>query len=514
MRIGVNVGGTNTDAVLMDGSRLVAYVKAATTRNVSDGVIRAIRSLLDRHEAATGEIKQVMIGTTHFVNSFVERKGLLAPMIMRIGLPAARGVPPTSGWPEELRQLIGRDVVQVAGGFQFDGRKISPFDERAVVKAARDARARGVRAVAISCIFSHINNEMELRARDIFRQELPGAKITLSSEVGRLGMLERENAAIVNAALGDMGEQVMHSLQDALKQLSLDVPLYVSQNDGTLMSAEMAAAFPILTFASGPTNSMRGAAYLSQRRDAIVADIGGTTTDAGMLINGFPREATLVSDFGGVRTNFRMPDVVSSGLGGGSIVRPSGSTVTVGPDSVGYKLSSEALVFGGQTLTATDIAVAAGYADVGDRSRVRSLSGDLVKGALAAIKERFAETIDRIKVDAREAPLILVGGGSILIGEEVPGVSTTIVPEGAAVANAIGASIAQIGGEVDRVFLYGERGREAALDEARHEAMKRAVEAGAREDTLEVVDVLELNLISMPGEAVRVRVRAVGELAA
>ena len=116
-----------------------------------------------------------------------------------------------------------------------------------------------------------------------------------------------------------------------------------------------AEKFPVLTFASGPTNSMRGAAFLSGVHDAIVVDIGGTTSDVGSLQKGFPRQATVAVEVGGVRTNFRMPDVFSIGLGGGSLVVETGDGIKVGPTSVGYRIVSEALIFGGTTLTTTDV---------------------------------------------------------------------------------------------------------------------------------------------------------------
>lgn len=513
MRIGIDVGGTNTDAVLMDERSVVGAVKSSTTKDVSTGIFGAVRDLLESSTVDAGAVRQVMIGTTHFVNAFVQRKNLRKPMVLRIGLPASRGVPPTSGWPKDLRSMMDENVVMVHGGFQFNGKPITPLDESAIATAAREAKRLGLGSVAVSCIFSHIDSSMEQRAREIFMQEAPDVAVTLSSEVGRVGMLERENAAIINASLVDMGREVMSAFETALSRLNINAPIYVSQNDGTLMSAAHAALFPVFTFASGPTNSMRGAAYLSGKRDAVVADIGGTTTDTGALVNGFPREASLATDFGGVRTNFRMPDVVSVGLGGGSIVRQEGGAVTVGPDSVGYRLTEEAMVFGGDVLTTTDIAVAAGYADVGDASRVRDLPGPLIKEALAAIHAHFNEAVDRIKSDTGDVPLVLVGGGSILINEKTPGTTETIIPDNAAVANAIGASIAQVSGEFDHIYLYANEGRDAALKHAREQASRRAVEAGAVAETVEIVDVLELNIISMPGDAVRVRTRAVGDLA-
>ena len=229
------------------------------------------------------------------------------------------------------------------------------------------------------------------------------------------------------------------------------------------MSAAYVERYPVLTFASGPTNSMRGAAFLSDQENAVVVDIGGTTTDVGVLARGFPRESAVAVDVGGVRTNFRMPDVLAIGLGGGSLVRGD-DPVTIGPASVGFELTEKALVFGGRTLTATDIAVAAGLADIGDRKAVAGLDGAAVGRALDRIHVMVEDAIDRMKTSAEPVPAILVGGGSILIERELAGVSTLSIPEHSAVANAIGAAIAQVGGEVDRVLLLraggaGERHR-------------------------------------------------------
>ena len=146
-----------------------------------------------------------------------------------------------------------------------------------------------------------------------------------------------------------MARETISAFRQSIADLGITAPLFITQNDGTLMSADYAEQYPVLTFASGPTNSMRGAAFLSGLKDAMVVDIGGTTCDVGALTHGFPREASVAVDIGGVRTNFRMPDVYSFGLGGGSLVRED--PLRVGPQSVGYRITEEALVFGGDTLT-------------------------------------------------------------------------------------------------------------------------------------------------------------------
>jgi N-methylhydantoinase A/oxoprolinase/acetone carboxylase beta subunit len=256
---------------------------------------------------------------------------------------------------------------------------------------------------------------------------------------------------------------------------------------------------------------MRGAALLSGVQDAVVVDIGGTTSDVGVLVNGFPREASTEVDIGEVRTNFRMPDIISIGLGGGSIVRANGA-LTIGPDSVGYELQQRALVFGGDTLTTTDIAVAAGLAEVGDPKLVAGLDRALVTEALEAIQQLVERAVDRIKTSAGAVPVVLVGGGTILVKDTLAGASELIKPEHAAVANAMGAAIAQAGGEIDRVFSLDGSSRDEVLEQARAEATARAVAAGAEPSSVTIVDVDEIPLTYLPGNDVRIRVKAVGDL--
>ena len=232
-----------------------------------------------------------------------------------------------------------------------DGR-FHPLDRDGLRDTIRELVERGVRAVALSGVFSLVNPSHETEAAAIIGEEAPGMRLCLSHENGRMGLLERENAAALNACLGDMAALTIRGIGDALESLGISAPLFMSQNDGTLMDTGFAARFPVLTISSGPTNSMRGAAWLSGVRDGIVVDVGGTSTDVGSLVKGFPREAAVAVELAGVRTNFRMPDMVSIPLGGGTVVEPE--PFRMGPESVGYRLTERALVFGGGTLTATD----------------------------------------------------------------------------------------------------------------------------------------------------------------
>lgn len=507
-RIGIDVGGTNTDAVLLDGPRIAGWVKTATTADTTGGIITALHQLLAQTGIEPDAVAAVMVGTTHFTNAVVQRRDLTPVAAVRIGLPASASLPPFCDWPDDLAELCRGGVYMVRGGHEYDGRPIVPFDRTGMAEAAARIRDAGITAAAVSSVFSPLTAECEEQAAEILRQAVPGLRLTLSHSLGRIGLLERENVALLNASLADLAERTVGAFTAALAQSGLPSRLFLTQNDGTVMQAEVAQAYPVYSFASGPTNSMRGAAYLSGLEDAIVADVGGTTTDIGVLRHGFPREANSVIEIGGVRTLFRMPDLISLGLGGGSLVQPE--PLQIGPQSTGYDLTRQARVFGGEHLTATDLAAARHIVDLGDASLVTDLSPALLDTAFARIETMLAEGVDRIKTEAGDRPLIAVGGGAFLVPERLPGISEVVhLPDGA-VANAVGAAIAQVSGEVDRIFQGLER--EAAIAAARNLAEARAVEFGARADSLRVVDVEDLPIAYLPGNALRTRVRVVGDI--
>jgi N-methylhydantoinase A/oxoprolinase/acetone carboxylase beta subunit len=497
-RIGIDVGGTNTDAVLLEGGQVRHAVKTPTTADVTDGIVAALRLLAAHPAVGQGPIDGVVIGTTHFVNAVVQRRGLARVAAVRICLPASASLPPFCDWPPDLAERVRGEVFLLEGGHDYDGRPFMPFDEEGMRAAARRIRGSGIRAVAIAATFSPLDPSHEERARDILLAECPEATVTLSRDLGRIGLLERENAALLNAALGDLARVTVKGFEAAIAASGLRAPLYLTQNDGTVMAAAMALSLPVMSFASGATNSMRGAAYLSGLQDAMVVDVGGTTTDVGQLRHGFPREANSVVEVGGVRTLFRMPDLLSIGLGGGSLVRRD--PVRVGPDSVGYRLVEEALVFGGGTPTA-----------IGDRARAAALKRPLAEAALAAARGLIEDAVDRMKTEAGLVPLIAVGGGSFLVPPQLDGISEVVhVPHGDC-ANAVGAAIAQVSGETDRI--YREMSRAEAIAAAEAEAKQHAAAAGADPASLKTVDVEDMPLAYLPGNALRVRVRVAGAMA-
>ena len=515
-RIGIDVGGTNTDAIVLDAERrVVASIKTPTRANSGDGVAEAIDLVLEASGIPAAEVGAAMLGTTHCTNAIVERRGLGRVGVIRLGAPATTAVPPFEGWPEDLRAAVAGPAYVIAGGNEFDGREISELDEDGVYAAAVEMRGE-VDAVAVVGVFSPVADQHEARAAEIVYEVL-GIPVSRSVEIGSIGLLERENATILNAALirtlGDMADGFSRSL--AAHGIAADI--YFGQNDGTLMRLDYALRYPVFTIGCGPTNSIRGAAHLSGMSDALVVDIGGTTTDIGVLVGGFPRQSSRAAEIGGIRTNFRMPDVLSVGLGGGTIVRGRGvggaaddSPIVLGPDSVGYRIASEALAFGGATLTATDVAMAAGRLEIAGVP-APELDPELVAAGDRAIRELVEDAIDRMKPSAAPVPIVLVGGGSRVSPESLSGVSEVIRPDHAGAANAVGAALGDVAGQAEQVFSLRETSRQEAVETVRGDAISRAVEAGADPATVEILTLEELPVAYMEG-TVLVRARAAGRL--
>jgi len=507
LRIGIDVGGTNTDAVLVDDAGgVVSKTKVPTTQDPSEAITSALTAVLP---AETERVARVVLGTTHAVNAILERRGLRRVAVVRIGAPATRSVRPLFGWPEDLRSAVSAGEAVVRGGVEIDGRDVVPLDADEVAAFLRGVGA-GAEAVAITGVFSPLDPRQELAVAQLAAEALGPVPVSLGHRIGSLGLLERENATVLNAALGSVIGQVVSGLQVAMADHRLACPAFLAQNDGTPMAVGLARGLPVLTIGSGPANSVRGAAALSRLDEAIVVDVGGTSTDVGVLARGFPRESTAGVEMGGVRTNFRMPDLVSIALGGGSIVGSDGSP---GPRSVGAALTTDALVFGGETPTLTDAAVAAGRADLGVAARVGTSRARLLE-ALRRAEETVADAIDRAKTARGDSPVVLVGGGSVLLPDEVPGASCVHRPEHFEVANAIGAAIARAAGESDRIVVIEPGGRDAALEACTEDARDRAVEAGADPSSLETVWLEEVPLAYLDVPAVRVRVKVAGPLRA
>lgn len=526
LRIGFDVGGTFTDGVLMEEREVLAKAKALTTQDVTGGIVNALDEVLAQSGVDPAGIAMVSLGTTHTTNALIERRSLNRVGVFRLGAPATTAIPPLTGWPEDLKEAIGgHEVVHVIrGGSEYDGRDIVPLDEEAIAEACRQMKGK-VDSVAITGVFSPIISDHEERAAAIV-QDILGEEvhITLSHRIATISLLERENSTILNASVITVMQKAVNSLKTAASERGIRAPLFIVQNDGSVMSADYAVDYPIFTVASGPAASVRGSVYLSGIEDGVVVDIGGTSTDVAYIVKGFPRESSITVNIGGVKTNIRCPDLLSIALGGGTIVKHQQEEVSaLGPESVGYNLVRLGKSFGGPLLTVHDIAVAKGKLKrkldvfktdfVTQPDKVKALPNTLVNNAWEAIKATVEEAIDKMKTTAEPVPAIFIGGGAMVVPKEkLAGVSEVLCPDHFEVGGAVGTTIAEIGAYAEGVVDLEREDRDDAIALVTEQAKDNAQSAGAIRETVEVMDVEEIPFTYMPGKREKIRVRVKGKI--
>lgn len=520
-KIGIDVGGTNTDAVLVThDNTILSKTKRTTTADVSTGIKNALEEVLRLHPVDLSEIKYVMLGTTHCTNALVERKELNKVGALRLALPASKAIPTMTDFPEDLKNLLGKHFYMVHGGFEYDGRVLHQLIEKEIKDYLQKMKGE-IDSLAITGVFSKINNEQELQVAEWAKEVLgKDIKISCSHQIGGLGILERENATIINAALKNVADRMVMAFQETVITVGIKAQLFIGQNDGTLMSLDQVKDFPVLTISSGPTNSIRGAGALSKVENGIVIDVGGTTSDGGMLVNFFPRESTQAAQIGGVLTNFRMPDVVAVGIGGGTIVRFENNECNLGPDSVGYRLLEKGIAFGGDTLTLSDIMLSNGEVVIPNALAPEALQQKIglhtkldyyivVEKVKEQIQLKIEDLVDKLKTEAKLVPVIACGGGAFLLPKSINGASEVLFPENREVANAFGASIAQISEETEIVINTTQKDEKEEMDALIANARKKLLENGADEKTIDIIIKESTPLAYLPG-AVKLKVKLAG----
>lgn len=466
--LGIDVGGTNTDVVLLtrenEGISLRKSLKTPTTRDVMSGVVTGTRQILEgENEELASQISNIFLGTTQFVNAVVERSAELSKVaVVRLAGDATDSIAPFSTLPDDLRERVEGPHYYVKGGYDFLGKEFYPLDRAALEQVGESiSKLSDVNDVVVVGMFSSTCPSQEEEAARILEKNLPaGKRITQSHQVGEHNLILREHAAIMNASLRRLAMRVVRGFVTAFKE-EVKLPnakVFLTQNDGTLLPLTDALHFPIKTLGCGPTNSMRGAALLcagqqgiDSQQELFVCDIGGTTSDIGIVEpGGFPRLCNVGTTVGGVKLNSRFPDTVSVALGGGTIIDVENETVGVA--SVGYRLTTEARVFGGGTTTATDVAVAAGHMSLGNRDLATAvLSKTQAAKFIEMFVDKIARTIALLKTKPGDVTLVLCGGGASLLPHnvQIPGVHCVVIPKNAGVANAVGAALAQVGADID-----------------------------------------------------------------
>lgn len=330
--LGIDTGGTYTDAVLLDEETdlLVARAKALTTRpDLSVGIGHAIEKVLEASDASPQSIAMVSMSTTLATNALVEGFG------GRVGLILI-------GFEEEeiaragLRDAVGTDpVIFATGGHTHSGAQALPLDENSISGGLETFS--GVTGVAIASKFSTRNPEHEQRTREIVREAL-SVPVTCSHELSKaLGGPKRAVTAVLNARLVGLIDRLIVATEAHLAARNIQARLMVVRGDGALISAEQARERPIETILSGPAASVAGAQWLTGLQDAMVSDIGGTTTDICLLRGGLPKIDPKGAKVGPFRTMVEAVAMRTFGLGGDSEVHPETGLeggVRLGPQRV------------------------------------------------------------------------------------------------------------------------------------------------------------------------------------
>ena len=326
LRLGIDTGGTYTDAVLVDDNNdVLVAVKSLTTRHdLTIGIGESLRKIPQERLA---DIELVSLSTTLTTNAVVEGNG--APVCALLaGLSEAQVI--KSG----LREILEDDqIIRVDGGHDAGGKQANALDEE-TARTAILANKDKVSAFSVSAQFGVRNPSHEIRLQEMVR-ELTGLPVTCGHELATsLGAPRRALTASLNARMIPFIQALIEAVEDILKQLEITAPLMIVKGDGSIVNASTALVHPVTPILSGPAASVIGACAMSGAKNAIISDMGGTTTDIAIVTDGQPELASEGARVGDWQPMVETVKVYSIGLGGDSEVRFNGGNIKLGPRRV------------------------------------------------------------------------------------------------------------------------------------------------------------------------------------
>ncbi len=492
-RIGIDVGGTFTDAVIVagDGSIRIAKVPSTPGR-IERGFMDALGELLERGTSAAGRIGYLAHGSTVATNAIVQRRLAQTALVTNDGLRdvLAIGTQMRAAvydlWTPEPSSIVPRDLCfAVRGRIDAEGAEVEPLDEDGVRSVAVELRAAGVEAVAVMLLFSFLSPAHELRVGELLAEELPGVPVSLSCRVvPELREYVRASTTVLNASLLPLMSSYLAALGSEVEEAGVTVPIHLMQTNGGVAPAARARELPIALAASGPAAGVIGGARLAElvgEGDALTFDMGGTTADIGLVLGSDP-QVRFSGEAAGMPINLPQIDVLCIGAGGGSIARVDEfGSLTVGPGSAGADPGPAAYGRDGDEATVTDAHVV-----LGSLSSERSLAGgvplDQELAAAAVMRsvgaplglgpEAAAEAILRIANanmanalrlmtvarghDPRRFALVAIGGAGPMhacaLADEL-GIPRVVIPRYPGVAAALGLLATDIRHDLRRSWL-------------------------------------------------------------
>ncbi|MEJ2097156.1 MAG: hydantoinase/oxoprolinase family protein [Deltaproteobacteria bacterium] len=540
MIIGLDVGGTHTDVVLLSEEGILREVKVPTdTAHLFHTVLKGLENITEGVDLQ--DVQRVVLSTTLATNAIIQHKIPEVGIIVSSGpgIDAAHFKPNTFYYP-------------VAGSIDHRGREIASIDEDEIEAVGEELVQRGIRHLGVVGKFSVRNPSHEIRIQDILQNKFE--KIFLGHRLsGNLNFPRRIATAFLNASVYPIHKEFFTAVSDSLKAKGIDLPIRILKADGGNVKFESSIDFPGQTILSGPAASVMGAvAFAPHDRETLVLDIGGTTTDMTVLVNGVPLLAPLGIDLGETKTLIRSMDVYSIGIGGDSLVRLGGEDIVIGPERLG-----PAMAYGGPVPTPTDALFVLGRMENGNQQK--SIAGIApIAAALNMTVEETAEkifdltcqkilseatamvmrlnrkpvyTIYELQEGLRLNPkdILILGGPAPLFAERIKQLSAfevRVIPKWS-VANAMGAALARTTCEV-ALFADSEQGSllapgedyslaiqknftaQDAIDIAYDLLKAKAIARGANPGHLdmELIENLQFNMVrgfSTTGKNIRIR---------
>lgn len=463
-RVSMDIGGTFTDIVAYDqDAGVYAATKASTTPgNLSAGVISGLESIV----SDLSDIEFLVHGTTQGINAFLERRGVPVLLLATAGVEdvyhIARG-PRTELYNAQYRKpkplLERKDVIGIGGRLDDQGREIRDLDEVALRQAARKAADEGYGAVAVAFLFSYKNPTHELRARDILLEELgDDFTVSLSHEAAKEWReYERTSSAVVEAYTGPVVRNYLHDLEEKLATRGLAAPVHIMQSSGGVLTAESARRHPLQTLLSGPVGGAMGGVELAEvsgRRNLIGVDMGGTSFDVSLVVDGKPDVST-EAKLEGLPMLMSVVNIHTVGAGGGSVAWLEAGGLRVGPRSAGATPGPACYGRGGTEPTVTDANLVLGRVDpewfaggafaldraaalnsmstVGDQLALDPI--EMAEGICDVANSQMAQAIRTITIsrgiEPREFALVAFGGAgpmhAVFLAKEL-GIPEVIVP--------------------------------------------------------------------------------------
>ncbi|MCG0274821.1 MAG: hydantoinase/oxoprolinase family protein [Thermosediminibacteraceae bacterium] len=526
MIIGLDVGGTNIDAVLLKGKSVIEVAKVPYDPSaILEGICEAVDKLT--RDIDPGEVKRVNLSTTISTNAVLEGRTSPVGMILESG-PGL----------EASFLACGEENVFLDGYIDHRGQEVAPFSENLVHEASRRFKRRGILAAGIVTKFSVRNPSHELKAKNLLGGDFN--PVTMGHALsGKLNFPRRVFSTYLNSAVYDRFNSFAKAIKRAFEERGIKAPVNVLKADGGTMSLAKAVSFPVYTILSGPSASVMGCWILSNfSKDAVILDIGGTTTDISFLAGGVPLLEPQGINIGKYPTLVRAIFSYSIALGGDSAVRVEEGRLIIGPRREGPPAA-----LGGSRPTPTDALIVKGQLDFGNKKRaylaIKELGQaigmepeDVANLILEKMGNMIKEEVEGLLMELNSRPVytiqeLLYGEKikpqkAILIGGPAKALSSVIsqklkipceVPDNYQVANAIGAALSRITAEVTLIadtaqgfMTVPELGVRKRIDrsftpeEARREAIKllkeRAVFLGALPEDIET-EIIEESCFNM-----------------